>query len=367
MTSSAVPFASPPGTALIVTGGAGFIGSCVVRRWLEITDDPIVCVDRLSYAGNLGSLSQVAGLPRFVFEQADICDAEAMTRIFRQYQPRAVVHLAAETHVDRSIHAPGEFIRSNLTGTYTLLEMARAYWQELPLERCERFRFHHVSTDEVYGSLGKEGYFTESTPYAPNSPYSASKAGSDHLVRTWHHTFGLPVVVTNCSNNYGPYQFPEKLIPLTILNALAGLPIPVYGSGENIRDWLYVEDHVDALRLVLERGRTGETYNIGGRSEQSNISVVRQICAILDQLRPQQTPHARLIRFVDDRPGHDQRYAIDCSKIEQDLGWRPQESFDSGLRKTVQWYLDNGDWVNAVSSGEHRNWVNQNYAHRLSA
>jgi len=349
---------------IVVTGGAGFIGSCVVRDWIATTGDRIVCVDSLTYAGNLASLGDAAQSPRFRFERADIVDREAMDRILREQQPDAIVHLAAESHVDRSIHGPGDFIRTNVNGTFTLLEAARGYWQALAGARRERFRFHHVSTDEVFGSLGAEGYFTEDTAYAPNSPYAASKAASDHLVRAWHHTYGLPVVASNCSNNYGPCQFPEKLIPLTILNATAGQPLPVYGDGSNVRDWLFVADHVDALRRVLDHGRNGESYNIGGRAERRNIDVVRLICSILDELRPSGAPHDRLIRFVTDRPGHDRRYAIDCSRIERELGWRPRESFETGLRKTVQWYLDNDDWVRGVTSGAYRNWLTLNYAQR---
>lgn len=354
---------SPP-RSLIVTGGAGFIGSCVIRQWLPGSNDRIVCVDSLTYAGNLASLGPAADSDRFVFERADIRDRAAMDCILQQHQPDAIVHLAAESHVDRSIHGPADFIQTNLIGTFTLLEAAREYFQTLDAGRRGSFRFHHISTDEVFGSLGPEGLFTEETPCAPNSPYSASKAGSDHLVRAWHHTYGLPVVTTNCSNNYGPCQFPEKLIPLMILNAVSGKPLPVYGDGGNVRDWLYVEDHTDALRCVLDRGRIGETYNIGGRAERSNIEVVRLICGILDELRPAHAPHDRLINFVTDRPGHDRRYAIDCSKIERDLGWRPRESFESGLRKTVQWYLDNDEWVKGVTSGAYRHWLDRNYTRR---
>ena len=284
-----------------------------------------------------------------------------MASIFERHQPDGIMHLAAESHVDRSISGPSEFIQTNVLGTYTLLEAARGYWQSLPEERRAQFRFHHISTDEVYGSLGEDGFFTEETPYQPNSPYSASKASSDHLVRAWHHTYGLPVVTTNCSNNYGPYHFPEKLIPLIILNALNGKPLPVYGKGENVRDWLYVEDHARALRLVLEKGKTGETYNIGGRCEKTNLEVVETICAILDEIFPSKAPHASLISFVADRPGHDYRYAIDASKIERELGWMPRESFDSGIRKTVRWYLDNPEWVSHVTSGAYRIWIAEHY------
>lgn len=349
---------------ILITGGAGFIGSCVVRQWLSDTDYRIVCLDKLTYAGNLGSLKEVQGNPRFELSVTDICDAPAVAALIAKTQPDAIVHLAAESHVDRSITGPGEFITTNVVGTYTLLEAARAYWNGLEGERRAAFRFHHVSTDEVYGTLGDTGAFSESTAYAPNSPYSASKAGSDHLVRAWHETYGLPVVTTNCSNNYGPYHFPEKLIPLMILNGLAGKPLPVYGDGLNVRDWLFVEDHARAIRAVLERGRVGETYCVGGRAERTNLDVVNTLCALLDELHPSTGPHARLITFVKDRPGHDRRYAIDCSKLETELGWCQQETFESGLRKTVQWYLDNPEWVAGVTSGSYRQWMDANYAHR---
>ncbi|MES2682527.1 MAG: dTDP-glucose 4,6-dehydratase [Pseudomonadota bacterium] len=349
---------------ILVTGGAGFIGSCVVRQWIAETDYRVVCLDKLTYAGNLGSLAPVQAHPRFAFEQLDICDAAAVARVIAREQPDAIVHLAAESHVDRSITGPGEFIRTNVVGTYELLEATRAYWAALPADRKAAFRFHHVSTDEVYGTLGDEGFFSETTAYAPNSPYSASKAGSDQLVRAWHHTYGLPVVTTNCSNNYGPYHFPEKLIPLMILNGLAGKPLPVYGDGLNVRDWLFVEDHARAIRAVLERGRVGETYCVGGRAERNNLQVVNTLCTLLDELHPQTAPHARLITFVKDRPGHDRRYAIDCSKLETELGWQQQETFETGLRQTVQWYLDNPVWVAGVTSGEYRNWVQSNYNER---
>lgn len=356
-------------SVVFVTGGAGFIGSSVVRGFLAPgTDGPkIVCLDKLTYAGNLESLKPVASHPRFAFERVDICDADAIRALFAKYQPSAILHLAAESHVDRSIHGPAEFIQTNVTGTFVLLEAAREYWLKLSAPAQAAFRFHHISTDEVFGSLGPEGLFEETTAYQPNSPYSASKAASDHLVRAWHHTYGLPVVTTNCSNNYGPYQFPEKLIPLMILNALAGKPLPVYGDGANIRDWLYVDDHADALRLVLAQGVPGETYNVGGRAERKNIDVVHALCAILDELHPQGAPHSKLITYVKDRPGHDRRYAIDCSKIERELGWVPKESFESGLRKTVQWYLDNPEWVHNVTSGEYRKWISTNYAERVVA
>ena len=349
---------------ILVTGGAGFIGSALIRHLISDTGDAVVNLDKLTYAGNLQSLVMVADDPRYVFERVDICDAGEVARVFREHQPDAVMHLAAETHVDRSIHGPAEFIQTNIVGTYTLLEAARAYRDGLDGGKEAEFRFHHVSTDEVYGSLGLKGYFTENTPYQPNSPYSASKASSDHLVRAWHHTYGLPVVTTNCSNNYGPFHFPEKLIPLTILNALGGKSLPVYGKGDNIRDWLYVEDHARALRLVLEKGRAGETYNIGGWNEKTNLEVVNAICAILDEMRPSGAPHARLITFVQDRPGHDKRYAIDAGKLERELGWRPQETFESGLRKTVAWFLENDAWVRGVTSGEYQNWISRNYAER---
>ncbi|MGE0081082.1 MAG: dTDP-glucose 4,6-dehydratase [Thiohalomonadaceae bacterium] len=348
---------------VFVTGGAGFIGSAVVRHLIGETDWRVVNIDKLTYAGNLGSLPSVLEHPRHVFAQVDICDTREIARLFHDYQPSAVMHLAAESHVDRSIDGPAAFIETNIVGTYTLLEAARSYWCGLPEAARQVFRFHHVSTDEVYGSLGDEGLFTEETPYAPNSPYSASKASSDHLVRAWHHTYGLPVVTTNCSNNYGPFQFPEKLIPLVILNALKGKPLPIYGKGDNVRDWLYVDDHAQALRLVMEQGKVGETYNIGGHNERTNLEVVQAICALLDELVPESAhkPHAQLITYVKDRPGHDKRYAIDASKIERDLGWRPQETFESGLRKTVQWYLANQKWVQNVTSGAYREWVSRQY------
>jgi dTDP-glucose 4,6-dehydratase len=347
---------APEGFTLLVTGGAGFIGSEVVRQLLAETDWTVVNVDKLTYAGNLESLESVAGHPRYRFEQVDICEAPAVRGLFERHRPGAVMHLAAESHVDRSIDGPGEFVRTNVWGTYTLLQEALRHWRTLPPERRAAFRFHHVSTDEVYGSLGPTGRFTEDTPYAPNSPYSASKASSDHLVRAWFHTYGLPVVTSNCSNNYGPFQFPEKLIPLVTLNALEGRPLPVYGKGDNVRDWLYVGDHARALRSVLTAGTPGETYNVGGNNERTNLEVVRTICAVLDQLLPDSPhrPHERLVTFVTDRPGHDRRYAIDASKIARDLGWTPAESFESGLRKTVQWYLDNPRWWRRVQDGSYQ-------------
>ncbi len=336
---------------VFVTGGAGFIGSAVVRQFLDETDVRVVNVDKLTYAANLGSIPQGRDHPRHVVETVDICDGAELRRLFHSYQPDAVMHLAAESHVDRSIDGPGEFISTNIVGTYTLLENALAYWREAGKD----FRFHHVSTDEVFGTLGPEGYFTETTAYAPNSPYSASKASADHLVRAWHETYGLPVVVTNCSNNYGPYHFPEKLIPLVIIRGLAEQSLPVYGTGSNIRDWLYVEDHARALRLVLEHGAIGASYNIGGANERTNLAVVEAICDLLDQLVPSPAgSRRRLITFVADRPGHDLRYAIDAGKIRRELGWRPQEDFDSGLAKTVRWYLDNQAWWQAILDGGYR-------------
>lgn len=331
---------------VLVTGGAGFIGSCVIRHLISKTDHSVVNVDCLTYAGNLSTLDSVKSDSRYTFEQVDICDGAALQTLFEKHQPDGVLHLAAESHVDRSIDGPNLFIQTNIVGTYRLLEAARRHWLSLAGEKKDRFRFQHVSTDEVYGSLGDDGLFTEQTPYDPSSPYSASKAASDHLVRAWHRTYGMPTVVTNCSNNYGPFQYPEKLIPLTITSALAGKPLPVYGTGENVRDWLYVEDHARALIAVMERGRAGETYNIGGNSERKNIDVVRTICRLMDELRAASAhrPHDQLITFVTDRPGHDHRYAIDASKISRDLGWKPLESFESGLKKTVEWYLSNEDW-----------------------
>jgi dTDP-glucose 4,6-dehydratase len=341
---------------LLVTGGAGFIGSALVRYVISNTTDSVVNVDKLTYAGNLESLTEVAQSERYSFERVDICDRGELERVFTDYQPDAVMHLAAESHVDRSIDGPAEFIQTNILGTYTLLEVARAYWNGLGPSRRDAFRLHHISTDEVYGDLeGPEGLFTEQTAYAPSSPYSASKASSDHLVRAWQRTYGLPVLLTNCSNNYGPYHFPEKLIPLMILNALEGKPLPVYGKGEQIRDWLYVEDHARALYKVLTEGRVGETYNIGGHNEMQNIEVVRSICEVLDELVPSHlTPRSTLITHVPDRPGHDLRYAIDASKIERELGWRPKEKFESGIRKTVQWYLDNQAWCRRVQDGSYQ-------------
>jgi dTDP-glucose 4,6-dehydratase len=351
---------------ILVTGGAGFIGANFILDWIATEGSPVVNLDKLTYAGNLANLATLAGDPRHIFVRGDICDRALLARLLAAHGPRAIVHFAAESHVDRSIHGPGEFIGTNVVGTYSLLEEARAYWSGLPEGERRAFRFVHVSTDEVYGSLQPDDPpFSERSPYAPNSPYSASKAGSDHLVRAYHHTYGLPTLTTNCSNNYGPYQFPEKLIPLVIHNALAGKPLPVYGDGLNVRDWLYVRDHCSAIREVLARGRAGETYNIGGDSAMPNLEVVRAICALLDEARPRPSPgHAGLITFVKDRPGHDRRYAIDASKIARELGWRPRESFGSGLKKTVQWYLDNEAWVRGVTSGAYRIWVDKNYSAR---
>ncbi|MBP6083007.1 dTDP-glucose 4,6-dehydratase [Providencia sp.] len=343
---------------ILITGGAGFIGSAVVRHIIENTRDSAIVVDCLTYAGNLESLADVASNERYAFEQVNICDRAALDKVFVQYQPDAVMHLAAESHVDRSIDGPAEFIETNIVGTYTLLEAARHYWSSLDESRKNAFRFHHISTDEVYGDLdGPDGFFTETTPYAPSSPYSASKASSDHLVRAWQRTYGLPTMITNCSNNYGPYHFPEKLIPLIILNAISGKPLPVYGKGEQIRDWLFVEDHARALHLVATKADPGTTYNIGGHNERRNIDVVETICALLEEFcpqKPQGVVHYRdLITYVKDRPGHDMRYAIDAAKIERELGWTPQETFESGIRKTVQWYLNNETWWRRVQDGSY--------------
>jgi len=347
---------------LLITGGAGFIGSSVIRHIIQNTQDEVVNVDKLTYAGNLESLAEVSDSERYAFEQVDICNRAELDRVLSQHQPNAIMHLAAESHVDRSIDGPVAFIETNIVGTYTLLEACRQYWQALEGDQKANFRFHHISTDEVYGDLphpdqtdaAKEHLFTEHTAYAPSSPYSASKASSDHLVRAWQRTYGLPTLVTNCSNNYGPYHFPEKLIPLMILNALEGKPLPVYGKGDQIRDWLYVEDHARALYKVVTEGQPGETYNIGGHNEKQNIDVVLTLCDILQELRPQEASYRDLITTVKDRPGHDRRYAIDASKIEKELGWVPQETFETGIRKTVQWYLDNLDWCLRVQDGSYQ-------------
>jgi dTDP-glucose 4,6-dehydratase len=350
---------------ILVTGGAGFIGGNFVLDWLK---DPkaesIINLDKLTYAGNLATLDSLKSDPRHIFVHGDIGDKELVTKLLKEYQPRAIVNFAAESHVDRSIHGPAEFVQSNIVGTFNLLECARSHWNTLDEGKKAAFRFHHVSTDEVYGSLSaSDPAFTETNPYEPNSPYSASKAASDHLVRAWFHTYDFPVVTTNCSNNYGPYHFPEKLIPLVILNALNGKPLPIYGDGQQIRDWLYVGDHCSAIREVLTKGKLGETYNIGGWNEKANIEVVKTICQILDQLKPRtdQKSYAEQITFVKDRPGHDRRYAIDASKVERELGWRPTETFDTGIKKTVQWYLDNPVWVEGVVSGSYREWLQKQY------
>lgn len=335
---------------VLVTGGAGFIGSAVVRFLINEVGAQTINLDVITYAGNLESLESISNSPLYHFSKTNICDRESMTTLFEAEQPDVVMHLAAETHVDRSIDGPATFIETNIAGTYTLLEVVRAYWMNLPLARRNVFRFHHVSTDEVYGSLGVSGLFSETTPYAPNSPYSASKASSDHLVRAWHHTYGLPVVITNCSNNYGPYQFPEKLIPLVILNGFEGKPLPVYGNGQNVRDWLYVEDHARALWSVITKGRVGEVYNVGGQAERTNIEVVESICDLLDEFIPTTSMRRELITYVDDRPGHDARYAMDIAKITRELGWKPQETFESGLRKTVKWYLENQSWWQKIQT-----------------
>ena len=350
---------------LLVTGGAGFIGSNFVLDWLAAGGEPLVNLDKLTYAGNLENLRSLEGDARHVFVRGDIGDQALVEELLAKHRPRAVLNLAAESHVDRSIHAPGTFIETNVTGTFRLLEAVRAFWGGLEGEERQRFRFLHVSTDEVYGSLGPhDPPFTEETRYQPNSPYSASKAASDHMVRAYHHTYGLPVLTTNCSNNYGPYHFPEKLIPLVIVNALAGQPLPVYGDGLQVRDWLYVGDHCSAIRRVLEAGRPGETYNVGGWNEKPNIEIVRTVCALLNELRPRAdgASYAQQITFVKDRPGHDRRYAIDARKIERELGWRPAETFETGIRKTVQWYLANPEWVQRVQSGAYRDWIRSHYA-----
>jgi len=350
---------------LLVTGGAGFIGTNFVLEWVQGTtgaEGSVVTLDALTYAGNAGNLASLQGDERHRFVHGDIADRARVGRLLREHRVRAVVNFAAESHVDRSIHGPGAFVQTNVVGTFALLEEARAYWSELAGADKNAFRFLHVSTDEVYGSLGPtDPAFTEASPYAPNSPYSASKAGADHLVRAYHHTYGLPTLTTNCSNNYGPYQFPEKLVPLMLLNALAGKPLPVYGDGQQVRDWLYVSDHSEAIRRVLEAGRPGQTYAIGGGAELPNLELVHRLCAVLQRLAPRAGRYEDLIRFVTDRPGHDRRYAIDCTKIRAELGWHPRESFDSGLERTVRWYLDHPDWVRSVQSGDYKRWIDTHY------
>lgn len=354
-------------TCILVTGGAGFIGSNFVLDWLAAASGPVVNLDKLTYAGNLANLASVETNPSYTFVRGDICDPQLVAALLREHRPRAVIHFAAESHVDRSIAGPEAFLRTNIDGTFTLLQAARGYYDSLKGEERERFRFLHVSTDEVYGTLTPtDPAFQEETPYAPNSPYAASKAASDHLARAWVHTYGLPAIITNCSNNYGPYQFPEKLIPLMISNAVQGKALPVYGDGQQVRDWLYVGDHCRALRAVLERGRVGETYNVGGGNQRSNLDVVTTLCALLDELVPQSKfkPHRELVQYVTDRPGHDRRYAIDARKLEAELEWRANESFETGLRKTVEWYLANSAWVEGVTSGAYQQWVAQNYSGR---
>jgi len=355
---------------ILVTGGAGFIGANFVLDWLAQSDEPVITLDKLTYAGNVENLHSLQGDARHTLVQGDIGDRDLVAKLLAQHQPRAVINFAAESHVDRSIHGPGDFIQTNIVGTFNLLEAVRGYWSGLPAADKAAFRFLHVSTDEVYGSLAKDDpAFTESSHIEPNSPYSASKAASDHLVRAWHHTYGLPVLTTNCSNNYGPYHFPEKLIPLLIVNSLAGKPLPVYGDGQQIRDWLYVKDHCSAIRRVLEAGRLGEVYNVGGWNEKANIDIVHTVCALLDELRPRADgqPYKNQITYVTDRPGHDRRYAIDARKLESELGWKPAETFETGIRKTVQWYLDNPDWVAHVQSGAYRDWVQKQYANASSS
>jgi dTDP-glucose 4,6-dehydratase len=349
---------------ILVTGGAGFIGANFVLDWISQSDELVVNLDKLTYAGNLETLASLKSDPRHIFVQGDIGDSALVDRLLAEHKPRAIVNFAAESHVDRSIHGPEDFVQTNVLGTFRLLESVRGYWSALPADQKAAFRFLHVSTDEVYGSLSKtDPAFTEENKYEPNSPYSASKAASDHLVRAWHHTYGLPVVTTNCSNNYGPFHFPEKLIPLMIVNALAGKPLPVYGDGMQVRDWLYVKDHCSAIRRVLEGGKLGETYNVGGWNEKPNIEIVNTVCALLDELRPRADgkPYKEQISYVTDRPGHDRRYAIDARKLERELGWKPAETFDSGIRKTVEWYLANGEWVRNVQSGAYREWVEKQY------
>ncbi len=350
---------------ILVTGGAGFIGSNLILQWLAHERSHVVNLDKLTYAGNLKNLESVAGDPLYTFVHGDIADRQLVSRTLNRCRPRAIIHLAAESHVDRSIHGPDDFVQTNVVGTFTLLEESRTYWSRLSPDEQSSFRFLHVSTDEVFGSLGNDDPpFSELTAYAPNSPYAASKAASDHLVRAYHHTYGLPVLTTNCSNNYGPYQFPEKLVPLMILNAIEGKPLPVYGDGNNVRDWLYVTDHCEGIRAVLAKGTVGESYNLGGQSEKRNLEIVQAICGILDELTPGDpvVSHRELIRFVKDRPAHDHRYAMDIRKIERELGWKPRESFESGLRKTVQWYLANEAWMRDVASGQYRDWIEKQYS-----
>jgi dTDP-glucose 4,6-dehydratase len=348
---------------VLVTGGCGFIGANFILDWLEQGGAPVLNLDALTYAGNPENLAALKDVPHYRFIQGDIRDAALVGDLLREYRPAAIVHFAAESHVDRSIRHPEDFIATNVIGTFTLLEAAREYWQSLKANAAQEFRFLHVSTDEVYGSLGpNDPAFAETTPYAPNSPYAASKAASDHIVRSYHHTYGLPTLTTNCSNNYGPLQFPEKLIPLMIHNALSGLPLPIYGDGKNVRDWLYVRDHCDAIRTVLAKGKPGETYNIGGHNELTNLEVVKTLCRLIDEVRPADAPHEKLIKFVTDRPGHDRRYAMNITKIQRELGWSPREDFTSGLRKTVAWYLEHPDWVEHVTSGAYRQWVETHYA-----
>ena len=351
---------------IFVTGGAGFIGANFILNWLQHHNEPVLNIDKLTYAGNLQSLADVEQHENYHFVCADINDKEVLEQLFAKHRPRAILHFAAESHVDRSISGPQAFVETNVNGTFTLLEVAKAYWLNLPAEKQKEFRFLHVSTDEVYGSLSlTDPAFSETTPYAPNSPYSASKAASDHLVRAYHHTYGLPTLTTNCSNNYGSFQFPEKLIPLIILNALNNKPLPIYGDGQNIRDWLYVIDHCDAIATVLAKGVPGETYNIGGNNERTNLEVVHHVCEILDELKPTTISYKELITYVKDRPGHDRRYAIDAQKIKRELGWEPKETFATGIRKTVEWYLNHQDWVNGVISGEYKDWVNHQYSEKV--
>ena len=350
---------------IFVTGGAGFIGSNFVLQWIDAESDPLVNLDKLTYAGNPENLSTLVGNARHIFVRGDIGDRALVGRLLQEHKPHAIINFAAESHVDRSIHGPVDFVQTNIMGTFALLEEARAYWSALAQPEKDRFRFLHVSTDEVYGSLGAgDSAFTETTPYAPSSPYAASKAAADHLLRAYHHTYGFPAITTNCSNNYGPCQFPEKLIPLMILNGWHQKPLPVYGDGKNIRDWLYVADHCAAVRLVLAKGRPGEAYNVGGHGEMTNLDVVKAICALLDEARPPHAPHDQLISFVKDRPGHDRRYAMDARKIRAELGWKPQESFATGLRKTVEWYVDNMKWAERITSGEYQRWIDTNYSNR---